>query len=202
MSIDCPSDHPSSLTLTDEELFCLEGCRSYKQYYGMRKGFEDGVCAFCNPDPELNQIVWKDNFMMVWHIHEKFMRKDKLNLHLLIVPKRHIRFVADLPDKAGVSLIQANRFVKQYFGYTGGLNHAREGDMRLNAGTVPHLHWNLFEPNGTTEVEVPVFKNTADRAKNQDRARQFSSQYGQRVTPAQFEQMVEAGLMNENGYPI
>jgi diadenosine tetraphosphate (Ap4A) HIT family hydrolase len=185
--------------LSEEEMFCLEGCRSYKQYYSMRQGFESGTCAFCTINPELNVVVWEDDHMRVWHVHPKFMRPE-LKLHILIAPKRHVRFLGDLSIAEWVSLGCATEFAQKHFGYTGGMFHAREGDMRNNAGTVPHLHVNIFEPNGTGEVRVPVFKDIADRAENQARARQFSGHYGQNVTPDQFNQMVKAGLMNEDGY--
>ena len=175
MSIDVPGDSTHN-TLTAEELFCLEGCRSYKQYYGMRKGFEHRTCAFCDPDPELNQIVWDDEWMMVWHVHPKFMREE-LRLHILIVPIRHVRFLGDLSLAEWASLGCATEFAKQHFGYTGGLFHAREGDMRNNAGTVPHLHINIFEPSAIGEVRVPVFKNQSDREANRMRAADFARQY-------------------------
>lgn len=162
--------------LTEEELFCLEGCRSYKQYYGMRQGFVQGDCAFCKINTELNVVVWEDEFMRVWHVHEKFMRPE-LKLHILIVPKRHVRFLADLAVTEWLSLALANEFAKKHFGYTGGLFHVREGDMRNNAGTVPHLHVNIFEPRGTEEVRVPVFKDPSDREANSVRAANFAKQY-------------------------
>lgn len=199
MSIDVASGDYASLT--EEEQFCLEGCRSYKQYYGMRKGFEGGVCAFCNPDPELNQIVWQDDFMRVWHVHPKFMRPE-LRLHVLIVPKQHVRFLADLSIGEWVSLGCATQFAKMHFGYTGGLFHAREGNMRNNAGTVPHLHINIFEPSGTAEVRVPVFKNPKDREENERRARRFSKFYVDGVTPEKFDQLVYDRVVDKDGWPF
>ena len=151
--------------LIKEEQFCLQGCRSYKQYYGMRQGFVRGDCAFCNINPELNVVVWEDDSMRVWHVHEKLIRPE-LKLHILIAPKRHVRFLADLAISEWVSLGCATEFAKKHFGYTGGLFYAREGDMRNNAGTVPHLHVNIFEPNGTDEVRVSVFKDPSDRREN------------------------------------
>jgi diadenosine tetraphosphate (Ap4A) HIT family hydrolase len=162
--------------LSPEEKFCLEGCRTYGQYYRMRKGFEEEQCAFCNPNPELNQIVWEDDYVMVWHVHSNFMREE-LRLHIMIVPKRHIRFMADLSATEWISLGLATEFAKKHFGYNGGLFHAREGDMRNNAGTVPHLHINIFEPNGKGDVRVPVFKNPGDRAANQERSAEFAARY-------------------------
>ncbi len=198
MSIDVPSDDTHAHTLTEEELFCLEGCRSYKQYYGMRKNFENQVCTFCNPDPELNKIVWEDEWMMVWHVHERFMRAE-LKLHILIVPKLHRRFLGDMSASEWISLGLATEWAKQHFGYTGGLFHAREGDMRNNAGTVPHLHINIFEPNGTGEVRVPVFKDPSDREENRARATNFEACYQQGLTPKRFDELVKASVLSNDG---
>lgn len=169
-------DEAISHKLSLEEEFCLEGCRSYKQYYGMRKGFDKGVCAFCNINPELNVVVWEDEHMRVWHVHPTFMR-DELALHIMITPKEHVRFLADLLPDQWLSLGKATTFAKTHFKYTGGLFHAREGDMRNNAGTVPHLHVNIFEPKGTAEVRVPVFKDPGDREANNERAAAFATKY-------------------------
>ena len=68
--------------------------------------------------------------------------------------------------------------------------------MRLNAGTVPHLHYNTFEPDPgeiqlmtdqmtkqdratdkKIEVRIPVYKDPGDRVGNQERAAEFSARY-------------------------
>jgi len=189
------------LELSDEERFCLEGCRSYKQYYGMRKGFVQGDCAFCNINTELNVVVWEDDNMQVWHVHSNFMRSE-LALHIIIAPKRHVRFLADLNQSEWISLGSATAFTKEHFGYTGGLFHVREGDMRNNAGTVPHLHINIFQPNGTGEVRVPVCKDSSDREENQARASRFAEFYVQGDTPDQFDQKVAERIITKDGYPF
>ena len=186
-------------TLTEEEEFCLEGCGSYSQYHLMRKNFENGHCVFCNLDRERNAVLWEDDNFMLWKIPAGIGKKRPLEHHILIVPKRHVRFVADLTDAEAVSMIVANRFSRDELGYTGGLNHAREGDMRNNAGTVPHLHFNLFQPNGTAEVQVPVFKNPAGRAENRARARRYAALYNSGVTPSQFDELVQAGTYDTSG---
>jgi diadenosine tetraphosphate (Ap4A) HIT family hydrolase len=185
--------------LKEEELFCLEGCSSYPQYHLMRQGFEKGHCAFCNLDRKRNEVLWEDKYFMLWQIPEGIGKKRPLRFHILIVPKRHVRFLADLPKAAGASLIEANRFAKG-LGYTGGLNHAREGDMRNNAGTVPHLHFNLFEPDGSAEVRVPVFKDPADREENGKRAGRFAAFYEAGVTPEQFNQLVTDRKITKEGF--
>lgn len=162
--------------LTPEELFCLEGCRSQKQYDKMRKGFEKEACAFCKLDRTFNKVLWEDDHAMVWKVPEDYLR-DTLKLHALVVPKRHVRFEADLYDEEILSIHRGKQFVRNELGYQGGLSHVREGDMRLNAGTVPHLHYNIFEPNQTEEVRVPVFKDPSDRGANKQRALRFVINY-------------------------
>jgi diadenosine tetraphosphate (Ap4A) HIT family hydrolase len=184
--------------LSDEEFFCLEGCSNYPQYHLMRQGYEKGICAFCNLDRKRNKVLWEDKYFMLWQIPEDIGKKRPLRFHILIVPKLHVRFLADLPKAAGASLIEANRQAKM-LGYTGGLNHAREGDMRNNAGTVMHLHFNLFEPNGSKEVRVPVFKDPKGRKANQVRARRFARLYEANITPHQFSVLVAHGYYKENG---
>lgn len=53
----------------------------------------------------------------------------------------------------------------------------RFGDMRYNAGTVPHLHWNLWVPDCTGEVRIPVFKDKTKHTENQMRASEFARRY-------------------------
>ena len=55
--------------------------------------------------------------------------------------------------------------------------HVREGAMRLNAGTVPHLHFNTFVPNRQQEVRIPVFKDPKDRESNRLRTVGFAKDY-------------------------
>lgn len=162
--------------LAPEELFCLEGCRTFSQYYLMRKGFEKGHCQFCNLDRTMNAVLWEDEHVMAWHVPRQFMRKE-LSAHWLVVPKRHVRFEINLTTAEYLSILSAKRAMCERFGYEGGLTHVREGDMGLNAGTVPHLHYNTFVPKGTGEVRIPVFKDPKDRLENQARATEFAKRY-------------------------
>jgi diadenosine tetraphosphate (Ap4A) HIT family hydrolase len=198
MSIDVPADNPP--TLSPEELFCLEGCSTYTQYHHMRSNFEKGFCVFCNLDRQRNKVLWEDQHFMLWEVPAGMGKTRPLAHHILIVPKRHRRFVANLTTREAVSMVRANKFARETLGYTGGLNHAREGDMRNNAGTVPHLHFNLFQPSGEKPVEVSVFKNPEKRQANQERAAGFAEHYNQGVSPERFDELVSAGTMSPDGY--
>ncbi len=168
--------------LAGEELFCLEGCRSYKQYYKMRKGFEEGKCAFCELDRQLNQVLFEDDHVFAWIVPAEYMRAE-LSYHALFVPKRHVRLEVELTDSEVLSIQAAKKELHRRYGYVGGLTHVREGDMSLNAGTVPHLHYNTFMPNKTGEVRIPVFKDPADREENRKRAEEYADLYVSGTAP-------------------
>ena len=168
--------------LTEEEEFCLEGCRGYPQYYQMRGDFERGICPFCTLDRELNNVLFEDQYVFAWVVPRVYMRKE-LSYHALFVPKRHVRFEMDLTLEEVLSIHTAKRLLHKQFNYTGGITHVREGDMRLNAGTVPHLHYNTFTPNCTGEVRIPAFKDQGNRAENQKRAARFFERYKQGEMP-------------------
>ena len=162
-----------------EELFCLEGCRSYAQYYSMRLGFEMGHCAFCpeNFDLSKNGVFWEDARAYAWAVPQNFLRKE-LSFHFIIAPKRHVRFLWELSNSEALAMHDALVTIgKRYTLDTGGIIVTRFGDMRFNAGTVPHIHENIMVPNGTGEVRIPVFKDPHDREKNRTRASAFAMQY-------------------------
>ncbi len=167
---------PVKHELAPEELFCLEGCRSYAQYHHMRRHFEHGHCVFCDLDLELNKILWEDESVYAFCPPPEFIRTP-LALHLIIIPKRHVRFEVDLTEPEYLSVRRAKQFIYGRFEYKGGLTHVREGDMRYNSGSVPHLHYNIMVPNGTGEVRIPIFKNPADRLSDKIRAEEFEKRY-------------------------
>lgn len=142
----------------------------------MRKNFEDGVCPFCTIDTSINAILWENEHAMAWVVPDAF-RRSSLRVQALVVPKRHTRFVKDLIPEEVLSIHRGIQFITAECQYRGGLLHVREGDMRLNAGTVAHIHYNIFEPTGTEEVRVPVFKDDNDRIRNRERTTNFAVRY-------------------------
>lgn len=168
--------------LTTEEKGCLLGCRSYKQYYEMRRKFEDGTCVFCNLDRDFNKVYWEDDFVFCWPIPDAYQRKELLH-QFLIVPKRHVRFPWHLSEEEWLSLHFAGTVLAENYDFEGGMLFARFGDMGLNAGTMPHLHYNLWVPNQTGEVRIPIYKDLGDREANRERAAVFAEQYERGEVP-------------------
>jgi len=166
--------------LTDEQIFCLADCDEYEKYRIARQDFERDVCTFCEPDPILNDVLFEDPCgspsIVVWHAHEQFKRKDLL-WQFLIVPTRHVRFPWELNGEENHSVFVVNRWLNEHFELRGGMFFARFGDMRLNAGTIPHLHWNLWVPLEGSEVRIPISKGMAHRDRNRERMAWFAEQY-------------------------
>ena len=167
---------PVKHELTPEELFCLEGCREYPQYVLMRRNFEKNVCALCELDRDLNKVIWENELVICWIVPQLLMR-DGLSHHSIIIPKRHVRFETELSYAEVMAIHDAKKIHASSFDILGGIVAVRFGDMRLNAGTVPHLHYNIMVPNGIGEVRLPVFKDPKDRAKNREREEEFTKRY-------------------------
>lgn len=167
---------PVTYELTPEELFCLEGCRTYPLYVLMRNNFERNVCTFCELNRDLNQVIWEDELAVCWTVPQSLMREE-LAQHFIIIPKRHVRFESELSDDEVLAIHVAKKILASSFDIPGGMIATRFGDMRLNAGTVPHLHSNIMVPSGISEVRIPILKEPADREKNITRARAFAKRY-------------------------
>lgn len=143
----------------------------------MRSDFELGACPFCQLDRKFNKILFENDKALAWEIPDMFERKKGLASQLLIVPKRHVRFPWELLPDENTALYDAVKWLSANFDLPGGMLFCRFGDMRYNAGTVPHLHWNLWVPDGTKEIRVPIYKDPADRVANQERAASYALLY-------------------------
>jgi len=142
----------------------------------MRRNFEAQHCTFCNLDRRLNQVVWEDEQVIAWEIPKQYQRSE-LEYQYMVVPVRHIRFPWEMEKREILSLSQAQIALNEDVQFTGGIWFARFGDMSLNAGTVPHLHWNLWQPKGDAQVSIPVVKGSRARSENEVRAANFSERY-------------------------
>lgn len=164
--------------LSQEQKSCLEGCRSYEQYEIMRKRFEAGVCPFCEIDTTLNHIICENTSWIMWS--NPFVR-DGLATQLVVISRRHIRNPWDLTKKEWEDFSTLLGTTTAQFKLPGGMLFARFGDMRLNAGTVPHFHWNIFVPNETGDIRIPIYKKDAE--KKSEHAKEFSDRYERKYLP-------------------
>lgn len=141
----------------------------------MRSQFERGCCPFCHIDTQINSVLFSNTNWLVWE--NAFKNDRQCEVMLVIVSRKHIRGLEEITPSAWVDLSNVLSTVEKQFPLLGGMLFIRFGDMRLNAGTVPHLHFNLWVPNGQGEVRVPIYKNFTESERNRVRAVAFAKQY-------------------------
>jgi diadenosine tetraphosphate (Ap4A) HIT family hydrolase len=173
--------HPH-VNFTEDELVCLENCGTYTQYHHMRSHFENRTCPFCRIDPSVNTIILAHEH---WTVVENAFKNDRsCSTMLVIISRRHVRHFRDLTEAEWKSLgTDILLGCHEKMAEAGGMLFARFGNMAMNEGSVPHLHFNLWIPDGTGEVRIPLFKGGDTRAKARQRAADFATRYLAGETP-------------------
>lgn len=160
--------------ITDEiTLACIARSRNYPQYVREVNNALSGICPFCKIDREYNKIVAENDFWYAWPCKPP---EKNTCLHFLFVPKRHVTLLNQLADVEHLALWGDNGIrmnVHRMFNYFSCGTQVRDGDARLSAGTVEHLHVHDMVPDGTGRVESPFFKGAESEAEGVARARVF-----------------------------
>lgn len=137
-------------------LYCLENARSPEQVDDMRALERDGTCIFCpealRRSPE--QRVLRET--QHWIVTPNKYPYQGAKLHLLLVPKSHVRDLVDLPPDAFLELQAVLRWVRREYGLNFYGLGARCGDPRYTGGTIEHLHLHLLVGDVRAKNFVPV----------------------------------------------
>ncbi len=96
---------------------------------------------------------------------------------LVIITRDHLRSLADISKEAWTAFDDVLKWVASRYKLEGGMLFMRFGDMRLNAGTVPHLHFNLWVPDEAAALTVPIYKDPGKREQNLHRTSRFARYY-------------------------
>ena len=152
----------------------LQGCRQFRQYVVTRVAAEKGEagCVFCNPDP--SKVIKEGEFCrLLWcnppHNHTKH--------HLLIVSIRHLVEPGDISEEEWTAVLGWWIWAIQEFKIPGGGLGIRFGHPRFNAGSIEHLHWNIWDPDGTGRVQMTLAKEPEEVAASVARAERFATVY-------------------------
>lgn len=112
-------------------------------------------CPFCEIDREHNKIVAENTHWYAWPCNPP---EKNTRLHFIFVPKRHVQSTRELTDEEILLLFGVRRSVQYNYGYKSCGTLIRDGDARLSAGTIEHLHIHDMVPDGTGRVESPFYK--------------------------------------------
>ncbi|MEK7194614.1 MAG: HIT family protein [Patescibacteria group bacterium] len=133
--------------------------RTYKQYCLMVDNALRGKCPFCEIDPKMNKVIAENEYWLAWPSPAP---EKNTKHHFLIVSKRHITDTEELQPAEQMSLFRIMRELRQEHGYQSRGILIRDGDARLSAGTIEHLHIHVMVPDGTGRVESPFYKGVGE----------------------------------------
>jgi len=128
------------MSVRAERLYDFEAARSEEQRRYMEELEASGVCIFC---PEHVEQYHREPIEFSgehWYVTRNDWPYEGTAAHYLIVPHRHVSSFDELPDQAGAELWAIKRRLKEQLSPLACATVERSGDMRLNGGSVAHLH--------------------------------------------------------------
>jgi ATP adenylyltransferase len=139
-------------------LYNLEAARGEAQLARMRALEAQGICVFCFEHVATTQPEPIEHVGEHWYVTRNHYPYEGAAAHYLIVARRHVVSFDELPDAAGAELWRIKRELKAQLGAAAFATVERSGDMRLNGGSVAHLHVHLvaLEPEPAATVRFRV----------------------------------------------
>lgn len=141
-------------------LYDIESARSESQRRYMERLQADGTCIFCSEHVgafHAYPIEWQGDH---WYVTRNAYPYPGTLAHFLIVPLRHVTSFDELEDSAGAELWAIKRMLKKRVGAPSYACVERSDDMRLNGGSVAHLHVH-FVALGPAPAETVRFRVSA-----------------------------------------
>jgi ATP adenylyltransferase len=127
----------------------LENARTEEQKRIMEEVASRGECFLCphtlKQESERNKTSTPPLFEGVhWYIKRNDFPYEGAKLHLLIVPKRHVKGMEDLLVEEFSELQQMIIWVNKTFDVRGASIFVRYGDMSYTGATYTHMHFHLI----------------------------------------------------------
>ena len=133
-------------------------------YYRLLRGYNTtGVCPFCQVDPTVNDILFKNEYWMIWD-NPVGKKEPALERHLVIPFRGSHATDLQVFKTAGVSdaYFQIILWAQENLGVEAGAIIMRFGDPRKNAGSIRHLHGNIKIPTGEMRYTETLAKDASD----------------------------------------
>lgn len=124
----------------------LNNAREEDQKKAMERIESRDECPFClnNLKKEHKEPILKKG--KFWIVTKNQWPYDEAENHLLIISKKHIENLSNIPPEAGKELIEFLQFIETEFDFRAGGVGFRFGDINYNGATVSHLHVHVLEP--------------------------------------------------------
>ena len=146
------------MTVSADTLYHVPAGRSQEQRRYMEELEAAGICVFCAEHFEEHHREPVLTSGEHWYVTRNDYPYVGTVEHFLIVSNRHVASFDELPDEAGAELWELKRRLKAEFEPLATATVERSGDMRLNGGSVAHMHVHFVvldsEPERTVRFRV------------------------------------------------
>jgi ATP adenylyltransferase len=136
------------------ELYFLDAARHDDQGERMREHQAAGRCIFCPEHVAEFQTQPIEYTGEHWYYKRNDWPYAGTVAHYLIVPHLHVASFEELPDEAGAELWEMKRWLKERLQPLATATVERSGDMRLNGGSVAHMHTHFVALGDAPEATV------------------------------------------------
>jgi ATP adenylyltransferase len=118
----------------------MENYRTDAQLAEMRRLEAAGVCLFC--PRELDRHAGAAGFLRTahWTVMPNDFPYAGTSLHLLLLPRAHVRDMLDLAADAQADFFTALGAAREHYGFGHYGLGVRNGDCRYTGATIVHLH--------------------------------------------------------------
>jgi diadenosine tetraphosphate (Ap4A) HIT family hydrolase len=118
----------------------------------------ESTCIFCDEragSEHAAEVIKTGDY---WYVTTNDFPYEGTVAHYLIVARDHVNSFDQLPDAAGAELWSLRRLLKARVAAPAFATVERSGDMRLNGGSVEHLHVHMValgeDPSHTVRFRV------------------------------------------------
>lgn len=140
----------------------LDNARLKEQKSVMQRILKQKICPFCTENFRKfhKEPILKDTKSWVLTTNQWPYKNTKI--HLLVIHKKHIERVEEMDKTAGEELIGLIQWAEKEYSIRGGGVAMRFGDIRVNGGTIAHLHVQIASAK-ITESDDPGYKKVKFR---------------------------------------
>ncbi len=126
--------------MTRKQFVVLEHARTDTQRTAMERIRIRGECPFCpeNLPKEHKKPILRER--LHWIVTENQWPYENTRVHLLVIARRHVERLGELPPGAGEELLTLLKEIEHHKEITSGAIGIRFGEPERNGGTVRHLH--------------------------------------------------------------
>ncbi len=167
--------------ITDQNtLACIARARTYRYHCQLVDQALSGKCPFCELDQGRNRVITDNSSWTAIHCNPP---EAHTRIHVLFIPNRHVTDSNELSDQEWLDLKHIRITVQQTLGYESRGLLMRDGDARMSAGTIAHLHIHEMVPDRSGRVESPFYKGDESEIEGLRRAIIFEKLHRAGVRP-------------------